>query len=174
MASSPAESDDALLAMHSMPGHLIRRAKQKTNQAFAPITQQFNLTPIQYSVLKAIAAHPGADQATLGERIGLDSSTVGEVIARLVGRGLVVRTPAGRRQLVQASQAALEMLDELQPMLQRAQEEITSGLTLIEKRQFMRLLSKMVGVHNLHYQPRKPNRGVPSRARQVRETPSLK
>jgi DNA-binding MarR family transcriptional regulator len=157
-ATNKGEPEDPLLLMHSMPGHLIRRAKQKTTQAFAPIAQRFNLTPIQYSVLKAIALHPGADQTSLGELIGLDASTVGEVILRLEQRGLVQRTLDGRRQLLGASAAATQMLKELAPMLVDAQEHTMSALTKIEKKQFLRLLSKMVGVTNIHYQPRRSGR----------------
>lgn len=152
------ESQDALLLMHSMPGHLIRRAKQKTTQSFAPITQLYNLTPIQYSVLKAIAIYPGVDQASLGELIGLDTSTVGELIVRLEQRALVKRTPDGRRQLLEASAAARQMLEDLAPMLVDAQAHTMAALTKIEQKQLLRLLSKMVGVSNLHYQPRKSTR----------------
>lgn len=156
-ANSAAASDpqqDQLLAMYSMPGHLIRRAKQKTTLTFAPIVRGFNLTPIQYAVLKAIAICPGVDQAELGEIVGLDTSTTGQVVARLEVRGLVLRRPDGRRQRVEASAEALALLEELRPILTDIQEEITKPLTAKERQQFLRLLSKMLGMANLHHQPR--------------------
>jgi DNA-binding MarR family transcriptional regulator len=147
-----------LLEMYSMPGHLIRRAKQKTTLTFAPIVRRFNLTPIQYAVLKATSACPGVDQAKLGELVGLDTSTTGEVVARLEQRGLLVRTAEGRRQRVEASRIALMLLDELAPVLAEIQERVMHPLTSKEKDQFLRLLSKMLGISNRHYEPKARSR----------------
>ncbi|MDX3906261.1 MAG: MarR family winged helix-turn-helix transcriptional regulator [Pigmentiphaga sp.] len=149
----PAEPDP-LLVLYSMPGHLIRRAKQKTTLAFAPIARRFNLTPIQYVVLKAVAIRPGVDQAELGDIVGLDTSTTGQVVARLEQRGLIGRRADGRRQRVEIQPEGLSMLEALQPALSDIQEEITHPLTAKEKQQFLRLLSKMLGIANLYHQPR--------------------
>ncbi len=152
---APASGEtDPLLTMYSMPGHLIRRAKQKTTLTFAPIARRFNLTPIQYAVLKAIAICPAVDQAELGEIVGLDTSTTGQVVARLEQRNLVTRQADGRRQRVEATDEAHAMLKELQPILADIQEEITHPLTAKERQQFLRLLSKMLGIANLYHQPR--------------------
>jgi len=151
---SPRGEPDPLLAMYSMPGHLIRRAKQKTTLAFMPITRRFNLTPIQYVVLKAVSIRPGVDQAELGDIVGLDTSTTGQVAARLEQRSLIVRRPDCRRQRVEASAAGLALLEQLGPMLEDIQDEVVRPLTAKERQQLLRLLSKMVGVANLHHQPR--------------------
>jgi DNA-binding MarR family transcriptional regulator len=157
-APGPVSPDaDQLLTMYSMPGHLIRRAKQKTTLTFAPIVKRFNLTPIQYAVLKTTSICPAVDQAELGEIVGLDTSTTGQVVARLEQRGLVTRKAEGRRQRVEATPAAMDLLKELGPLLAEIQEEITSPLTLKERQQLLRLLSKMLGIANHHHQP--PQRG---------------
>lgn len=156
-ASAAGSEPDPLLVMYSMPGHLIRRAKQKTTLAFSPITRRFNLTPIQYVVLKAISIRPGVDQAELGDIVGLDTSTTGQVVARLAQRALISRRPDGRRQRVEASEQGLSLLEQLGPMLDDIQEEIVHPLTAKEKQQLLRLLSKMLGVANLYYRP-KPRR----------------
>lgn len=151
---SPRGEPDPLLVMYSMPGHLIRRAKQKTTLTFAPITRRFNLTPIQYIVLKAASIRPGVDQAELGDIVGLDTSTTGQVAARLEQRALIVRRPDGRRQRVEASAEGLALLAQLGPMLDAIQDEIVRPLTAKEKQQLLRLLSKMLGMANLYHQPK--------------------
>jgi len=60
-------------------------------------------TSPQFAVLNALTAEPGLDQRTVGERVGLDRSTVAEVITRLLRRELLdkVRDPHdGRRFLL--------------------------------------------------------------------------
>ncbi|MCZ9339106.1 MarR family transcriptional regulator, partial [Streptomyces sp. TRM76130] len=60
-------------------------------------------TSPQFAVLNALVAEPGLDQRTVGERVGLDRSTIAEVISRLSRRGLIdkVRDPQdGRRALL--------------------------------------------------------------------------
>ncbi len=161
-AGRTADPADPLLAMYSMPGHLIRRAKQKTTLTFAPITRRFNLTPIQYVVLKAVALRPAVDQAELGDIVALDTSTTGQVVARLEQRSLIARWPDGRRQRVEATADGLAMLDQLRPMLDDIQQEITHPLTAKERRQLLRLLSKMLGVATLYYQPRPRSRRRPA------------
>ncbi len=153
---------EQLLSMYSMPGHLIRRAKQKTTQTFAPIVRRFNLTPIQYVVLKAVAICPGVDQAELGEIVGLDMSTTGQVVARLEQRGLLMRRPDGRSQRVEVLPEGTALLEELRPMLSASQEEIMQPLTSKERQQLLRLLSKMLGMTNLYHQPRARKRPLRS------------
>ena len=153
-AGSTRGEPDPLLVMYSMPGHLIRRAKQKTTLAFAPITRRFNLTPIQYVVLKTISIRPGVDQAELGDIVGLDTSTTGQVAARLEQRSLIVRRPDGRRQRVEASAEGLALLEQLGPMLEDIQDEVVQPLTAKERQQLLRLLPKMLGVATLYYRPK--------------------
>lgn len=156
---------DRLLVMHSMVGHLIRRAKQKSTLTFAPITRNFNLTPVQYAVLEAIASCPAVDQAALGDIVELDTSTIGQVIARLEQRGLVTRRPEGRRLRVEVSDAGGALLEQVRPLLEEIQLELTAPLTAKERKQLLRLMSKMLGVSNLYYQPRARARRKATRTR---------
>jgi DNA-binding MarR family transcriptional regulator len=49
------------------------------------------LTSPQYAVLLALHEHDDWDQRTVGKWVALDKPTSGDVIGRLVGRGLVRR-----------------------------------------------------------------------------------
>jgi MarR family transcriptional regulator, temperature-dependent positive regulator of motility len=70
------------------PGHLARRLQQAHHLLWNTMVSQ-EITSPQFAVLNALAAEPGVDQRTVGERVGLDRSTVAEVIARLLRRELL-------------------------------------------------------------------------------------
>lgn len=88
--------------LSSHPGHLARRLQQAHHLLWNSMVSE-EITSPQFAVLNALTAEPGLDQRTVGERVGLDRSTVAEVIARLLRRELVdkVRDPHdGRRSLL--------------------------------------------------------------------------
>ncbi|WP_406396137.1 MarR family winged helix-turn-helix transcriptional regulator [Streptomyces sp. NBC_00887] len=88
--------------LSSHPGHLARRLQQAHHLLWNTIVSE-EITSPQFAVLNALTAEPGLDQRTVGERVGLDRSTVAEVITRLLRRELLdkVRDPHdGRRFLL--------------------------------------------------------------------------
>jgi len=81
------------------PGHLARRLQQAHHLLWNAMVSQETTSP-QFAVLNALTAEPGLDQRTVGERVGLDRSTIAEVVSRLLRRELLdkVRDPRdGRR-----------------------------------------------------------------------------
>ncbi|MFF5897435.1 MarR family winged helix-turn-helix transcriptional regulator [Streptomyces argenteolus] len=81
------------------PGHLARRLQQAHHLMWNTMVSQETTSP-QFAVLNALTAEPGLDQRTVGERVGLDRSTIAEVVSRLLRRELLdkVRDPRdGRR-----------------------------------------------------------------------------
>ncbi|GGM67369.1 MarR family winged helix-turn-helix transcriptional regulator [Dactylosporangium sucinum] len=87
--------------MYRQPGHLIRRAQQVHNWLWtADVSNE--VTSTQFAVLSAIASTPQTDQNSLSRQVSLDTSTVGDVVNRLLERGYVVRSrdPDDRRRNV--------------------------------------------------------------------------
>ena len=72
------------------PGHLIRRAHQAAVAAFHDAHGR-QVTPVQYAVLRVLAAEPGIDQVTLAQRVALDTSTAADIATRLETKGWIVR-----------------------------------------------------------------------------------
>lgn len=111
------------IPLHDEPGHLIRRAHQMAVAAFHD-THGRQITPVQYAVLRALAAEPGIDQVTLAQRVALDTSTAADIATRLENKGWIVRALRARRQrelsLTPEGQAVLDaMLPGVNPMYQR-------------------------------------------------------
>jgi DNA-binding MarR family transcriptional regulator len=143
--------------LYAKPGHLIRRCQQIAVSIFMEECRGLDLTPIQYAVLSVLKAKPGIDQATLAALAALDRSTIGELVARLAERGLIDRQPDPRdrrSKVLRATPRALQLLERVEPRVQRAQERILAPLAPADRRIFMRLLAKLIQAETA----RRPNR----------------
>ena len=74
--------------LHKAPGHLARRAHQRTVAIFMEEAAAFDVTPVQFAILNALQGRPGEDQITRAGGVALDAATLGAVFARLLARGL--------------------------------------------------------------------------------------
>jgi DNA-binding MarR family transcriptional regulator len=145
------EADDKLRAFYQMPGHLIRRSKQKSTAAFMNAFVEFDVTPIQYAVLHILQIMPGLDRTELCELVGLDNSTIGGVLARLKNRKLLLQHAEGRRHLLTSTPAAAALLARMSKVMPEVQAAILHPLTARERQQLIRLLSKLVGVNRPYW-----------------------
>src|SRR5665213_1142770 len=75
------------------PGHLVRRAHQRSVAIFMEETSDFDITPVQFAILNALIDQPGEDQITLAGRVAFDAATSGSVIGRLEAKGWIRREP---------------------------------------------------------------------------------
>ncbi|HXT09207.1 MAG TPA: MarR family winged helix-turn-helix transcriptional regulator [Roseiarcus sp.] len=137
------------MRMSDKPGFFARRFQQIAVAVFyAEVgATGSDLTPVQYSALTALSAHPGADQATLAGLIAFDRTTIGGVVERLAQRGLLTRKthPTDRRaRALEITPAGVEILDRVEPAVVRAQKIMLGGLDESEAVQFLRLLRKAV------------------------------
>lgn len=60
---------------HQTPGFLTRRLHQIHVAIFLEECAAFNITPVQFSLLKALSAGAEMDQATIATQIGVDRTT---------------------------------------------------------------------------------------------------
>ncbi|MCM2398471.1 MarR family transcriptional regulator [Rhizobium sp. S95] len=136
-----------MLEIYEMPGHLIRRLNQTAVSVFMDETGKrgFDLTPVQYAALNAIEATPGLDQATLASHIAYDRVTIGGVVDRLEQKELVRRetNPKDRRaRTLYLTDKGSETLAEIRPIVRETQALLLSGLSAVEREQFVGLLQK--------------------------------
>ena len=143
--------DDMLLAFYRLPGHLIRRSKQKSTAAFMDAFAEYDVTPIQYAVLHILQIRPGVDRTELCDLVGLDNSTIGGVLARLKNRKLLSQRAEGRRHLITPTPAATALVARMSKIMPEVQAAILHPLTARERQQLVRLLSKLVGVNKPYW-----------------------
>jgi DNA-binding MarR family transcriptional regulator len=142
--------NEDLLDLHEHPGHLLRRAQQISVSIFHDEIQG-ELTPVQYALLRTLAARPGIDQVTLAGLVAIDTSTGAAVCARLEEKGLLERKviPHNRRQrALTITPEGAALLKRLDPAVHRLRERLLAPLTEREQKQFMRLLDKLVIENN--------------------------
>lgn len=133
----PRWADEQVLQLGRTPGHLIRRAQQVHTMAWSDEVGR-TVTGPQYAVLSVLRAHPeGIDQSTGAELASVDTSSMADIVARLVKRGWVagMRDPAdARRRLLNLTDAVRDHLVELAPAVERVQQRLLRPLPRREHR----------------------------------------
>jgi DNA-binding MarR family transcriptional regulator len=135
--------------LEQAPGHLLRRAQQRAVELFAAELGPGGPTPQQFALLLAIAQHPGISQIGLVREIGVDRSTLAEMVQRLARRGLVARrrtTSDGRENALTLSAAGTELLVRALPAVARAQARILAPVPAQQRKAAVQLLRRLAGL----------------------------
>lgn len=135
----------AAVDLNSHPGHLARRLQQAHHLLWNTMVSE-EITSPQFAVLNTLAAEPGLDQRTVGERVGLDRSTIAEVISRLIRRELLdkVRDPQdGRRFLLRLTDDGLRTHSKLTVRTARMNRIFLAPLSSDEQTLFFDLLRRV-------------------------------
>jgi DNA-binding MarR family transcriptional regulator len=129
------------------PGHLIRRAHQRSVAIFMEETAEFDITPVQFAIMNALIERPGEDQVTLAGRVAFDAATSGSVIGRLEAKGLIRREADAadkRRKLLWVTPAGEQVARQMKRTVRRVQNRIVDGLDSHEREQLIALLRKLL------------------------------
>ncbi|WP_417686296.1 MarR family winged helix-turn-helix transcriptional regulator [Roseibium sp.] len=142
-----------MLEIQGMAGHLIRRLNQISVSIFADrmAAAGHDITSVQFAALSAVNAMPGVDQATLAGQIAYDRATIGGVVDRLVQKGLIDRrvSPSDRRaRQLRLTEAGMQLVDEITPIVWALQSDILGGLSEEETQQMLTLLRKATDAGN--------------------------
>ncbi|WP_406341581.1 MarR family winged helix-turn-helix transcriptional regulator [Streptomyces sp. NBC_00648] len=127
------------------PGHLARRLQQVHYLLWNTMVSEQTTSP-QFAVLNTLVASPGLDQRTVGERVGLDRSTIAEVISRLTRRGLLRKTRDprdGRRSRLAVTDEGRAVHRELTVRTGRMNEVFLAPLAPAEQTVFLDLLRRV-------------------------------
>jgi DNA-binding MarR family transcriptional regulator len=135
----------AAVDLNTHPGHLARRLQQAHYLLWNAMVSE-EITSPQFAVLNALMAEPGLDQRTVGERVGLDRSTVAEVISRLTRRALLdkVRDPQdGRRFLLRLTDDGVRTHRRLAVRAARMSQVFLAPLSGAEQAVFFDLIRRV-------------------------------
>lgn len=135
----------AAVDLTTHPGHLARRLQQAHHLLWTTMVSE-EITSPQFGVLNALLAEPGLDQRTVGERVGLDRSTIAEVVSRLTRRGLLdkVRDPDdGRRSLLRLTEDGERTHRKLTVRTARMNQIFLAPLSPKEQADFLSLLRRV-------------------------------
>ena len=132
-----------------MPGHLIRRLSQQSNQVFQDEMKRIgaDVTSVQFASMQAIELHGEMEQSQIAQSIHYDKATIGGVIDRLEKRGWVERkaNPKDRRaKLVTLTREGSNALEEITPVVKALQDQVVANLNDDERAMFIKLAQKVV------------------------------
>jgi DNA-binding MarR family transcriptional regulator len=134
------------LDLTTAPGHLIRRAQQIHTRVWA-VRVDGTLTSPQFAVLTALAEGDALDQATIGEMISLDRSTMADVAQRLESRGWLTRgrDPSdARRRVLELTPAGRRLLARVTPLVEQLGDELLGDLSESERQTLVELLGRLI------------------------------
>lgn len=139
------------LDIQTQPGHLIRRAQQIAVSLFLDETRDFGMTPVQFGVMQTLIESPGLDQATLASRVGIDTATFASLSERLESRGYLSREACAedrRKKRLTITEEGRQVTEAMLEAVRSAQKRILAPLAAAERKEFMRLLAKLVEGNN--------------------------
>ncbi|MFH9180071.1 MarR family winged helix-turn-helix transcriptional regulator [Streptomyces albogriseolus] len=135
----------AAVDLTTHPGHLARRLQQAHHLLWTTMVSEETTSP-QFAVLNTLVAEPGLDQRTVGERVGLDRSTIAEVVGRLLRRGLLdkVRAPSdGRRSQLHVTDEGARLHRRLTVRTARMNQVLLAPLDPAERELFIDLIRRV-------------------------------
>ncbi|MFF8585181.1 MarR family winged helix-turn-helix transcriptional regulator [Streptomyces althioticus] len=148
----------AAVDLTTHPGHLARRLQQAHHLLWTTMVSEETTSP-QYAVLNTLVAEPGLDQRTVGERVGLDRSTIAEVVGRLLRRGLLdkVRDPGdGRRSLLRVTDEGARVHRSLTVRTARMNQVLLAPLDPAEREVFIDLIRRVADAAETLRAPDRP------------------
>jgi len=137
--------------LQERPGFLIRRLHQIHVALFTEECAEIGVTPVQYSIMSALDQLGTVEQIALSSAVGLDTTNVADVVARLERQGIVRRrvAPRDRRmKSVTLTSAGRQLLLRVDAGAARAHERTLAALPPAARDRFMRDLTRLVGFNN--------------------------
>lgn len=137
--------------VYDKPGHLIRRCQQIAVALFLEHCAPFDLTPMQYAMLRAVEAEPGLDQISLAGLVAVDRSNAARLCAALEARGLIRRVPDPQDRRARRLSLTAEghsLLRRAEPAVRRVQDDLLAPLSATQRRVFIQALRTITEAHN--------------------------
>ena len=141
----------AIAQRHRKIGPLSRRFFQVYLGLISEALAPFEMDPSFYSLLVELHERPGIDQRRLGEALGIDRTTIGQMVDELDRRGLIsrkVHAEDRRARILSLTSKGDALRLEIRPHMLRAQAQLEAPLTPEERGTFLELLTRIV-VSNL-------------------------
>jgi MarR family transcriptional regulator, lower aerobic nicotinate degradation pathway regulator len=136
--------------LRALPSWLINQAALPANRLVAAGLAKAGARRHHYSLLATLDEVGPASQAALSRFTTIDRSDLVATVNELVERGFVERTPDPadrRRNVITITAAGRRHLRNLDGLLAQVQGELLASLSANERRQLVRLLTRVVDAH---------------------------
>jgi DNA-binding MarR family transcriptional regulator len=135
------------------PGFLVRRLHQIHVALFQEKCATFEITPLQYSLLSALAVRGTADQSTLAADVALDRTTTTGALKRLQSRSFIERTidrEDRRARICRLTSKGAKLLNSMEASARIAHRDTLNGLSKAEQKHFVAMMQRLVAAHPNH------------------------
>jgi DNA-binding MarR family transcriptional regulator len=133
-------------ALDRSPSHLLHRVLQLALDIYVEESGPGGVTQRQYAVLAAVAENEGVTQTGLVRATGIDRSTLADMVARMITKGLLERQRSdldARANTVRLTPAGSLVLEESRPKVAMADARILALLKPGKRDGFLDLLADM-------------------------------
>ncbi len=133
-------------AVNAQTGFLLRKVSAASFAAFSEVVGEYGLHPMHFGMLMILAAEEPISQHELGDRAGVDPSTMVARMDVLEEKGLIERTrrTGDRRSYeIRLSPAGRKLLGQLRRKAKAHGERFFAPLTEDERAELHRLLTKL-------------------------------
>jgi|SRR5918996_4748284 DNA-binding MarR family transcriptional regulator len=141
------KDDDLPQSLSHRLGFLLGRAHLAHRAVTGPALAPFGLSPKGFGALNVLAEEGPLSQQRLGERQGIDRTTMVAVVDELERGGLVERRrdPDDRRAYsLQATPKGQRMLTEAVEAAERAEQEFLAGIPARDRAELKRILRALI------------------------------
>lgn len=141
--------------------HLLHRTLQLALDYHAEAAGETSLTQRQFTVLSAAAAAEGLTQNDLVRATGIDRSTLADLVARMLAKGLLQRERSAtdaRANTVRLSEAGREALGSGAGAAAHADQRLLGLLSPKKRETFVKILAALAAAAD------EPDRGKPAKA----------
>jgi DNA-binding MarR family transcriptional regulator len=143
-------TDTAPSRLRSLPSWLLNQAALPAQRLVSEALRALGAQRSHVSLLAAVDEFGPASQADLGRRCAIDRSDMVALINDLSGQGLVRREPDPedrRRNVITITDEGRDRLGALGAVLADVQDALLDPLSADERRQLVRLLTRIVDHH---------------------------
>ena len=141
------KSRKGLPALDKSPSHLLHRALQLALDIYAEELGASGITQRQFAVLSAVEAYEGLTQTDLVKITGIDRSTLADMAARMITKGLLERQRSAadaRANAVSLTQAGRETLEEARPKMAAADARLMRLLSATKREALVSTLRDLI------------------------------
>ena len=130
--------------LDSSPSHLLHRVLQLALDLYTAETGPGAITQRQFAVLTAVAGNEGLTQTDLVKATGIDRSTLADMVARMIAKGMLERERSSvdaRANVVRLSEQGRAELDAARPRVEAVDRRILNLLPGGKRDSFIKALS---------------------------------
>jgi len=130
-------------SLKSSPGHLLRRAQQYAHDLYSKDVGANGPTPRQFEVLHVVSKNEGLSQTDLVRHTGIDRSTLADMIARMMKKGLLSRKRTredARANAVSITASGKRMLKAAESKVNKSDKAVLAALPRTQQAAFTKAL----------------------------------